>query len=175
MFRYPQVFRAVRGSAGTLVPATLLGFFIPFAGLLLLAGFAGVSAVFPHMPLVDFHLDQFLSRDRPSDTVTRIGEALRHRLRSPTFANRKNNGRSRKSTSASGFRPCVQSVSRHHQQSRRADPALGFASLRHSDARGLVKHHGCAHAISKPRMGRQPPETAFAANSYPLVGFGQLL
>jgi len=58
---------------------------LPFAGLLLHAGFAGVSAVFPHMPLGGPPPRSFSSRDRPSDIVARTGPALRRRSRSPTF------------------------------------------------------------------------------------------
>ena len=74
---------------------------------------------FPTCRWVGFHLDLFLSRDRPSDII------CRGRFRHCPFEQRPGsafthihtkNGRSRKSTSASGFRSRAQSVSRHHQR-----------------------------------------------------------
>lgn len=95
-------------------PATLMGFF-PSQSCSWHEVSQRFRCSFPTCRWAGFHLDLFLSRDRPSDIFTAAGSGDAW---GPRFTHiRTKNGRSRKSTSASGFTPRAQSVSRHHQQS----------------------------------------------------------
>lgn len=98
--------------------------------------FGAFPLVIPHMPSMSFHLDAvFFSRDRPTDAFFHSSDTSglmpdARRFRSPTNELHKELGRSRKLTSASGYRSSGQSASPPSSAWRR-DPALGLASCRH--------------------------------------------
>jgi hypothetical protein len=119
MFRYPRCYESVRGSAGPIGSGDAHGIF-PFAVLFLGTRFRNVSAALsPHAvgwasTSIYFYrgIDRLILFAAAGSDTARSSSVWGPRF---THIHTKN-GRSRKSTSASGFTPRAQSVSRHHQR-----------------------------------------------------------
>jgi len=126
-----RVFRALRGSAETFASRRRSW---GFGTLRRLAPARAVCGRFrrlaPHA-VGGLPPRSFSSRDRPSDIVSRTEAGAAPLIAFTHVCRQKDNGRSRKPTSASGYRPRVQSASRLHQRTWRDRSCLGFlASLR---------------------------------------------
>lgn len=170
MFRYPRLPSLARLRRDFRVSATLMGFWDPSQVCSCTRGFGRFRRLAPHA-VGGLPPRSFSSRDRPSDIVSRTEAGAAPLIAFTHVCRQKDNGRSRKPTSASGYRPRVQSASRLHQPTWRDRSCLGFSGLSQVFGHGSsLGHCRCAHAISKPAWAASLRRSLSSAISYPLVG-----